>query len=61
MKWLIRVVLGLAAVVLVLVGVGFLLPSQFHVKCSVVIDAAAERVYSLIAGPREWKRWSVWN
>ncbi|MCK6428392.1 MAG: SRPBCC family protein [Burkholderiaceae bacterium] len=61
MKWLIRVVLALVVLALAFVGIGFLLPSQFHVERSVVINAPAEKVYALIADPREWKRWTVWN
>lgn len=53
MKWLIRVVLALVVLALVFVGIGLLLPSQFHVERSVVINAPAEKVYALIADPRQ--------
>ena len=61
MKWLIGIVLGLLVLVAVLVGVGFLLPSEFKIERSVLVQAPAEKVYPLIAVPREWSRWAVWN
>jgi uncharacterized protein YndB with AHSA1/START domain len=61
MKWLMRAVLAVIVLTLLFVGIGFLLPSQFHVERSVVINAPAEKVYALISDPREWKRWTVWN
>ena len=38
-----------------------LLPSGFKVQRSVEMAATPDRIYPLIADPREWKRWSVWN
>jgi uncharacterized protein YndB with AHSA1/START domain len=61
MKWLIRIVLGLLGLVVVFLAVGLLLPSQFKVERTATIAAPPEQVYALIADPREWKRWSVWN
>jgi uncharacterized protein YndB with AHSA1/START domain len=58
LKWLLIVVLALAA--LLLVG-GFALSSKFTAARSVTIQAPAEKVYALVADPREWKQWSVWN
>lgn len=61
MKWLIRIVLGVVGLVVVFLAIGMFLPSQFKVERSAMIAAPPERVYGLIADPREWKRWSVWN
>jgi uncharacterized protein YndB with AHSA1/START domain len=58
LKWLLIVVLGLAA--LLFVG-GYALSPQFKAVRSVTINAPADKVYALLADPREWKRWSVWN
>lgn len=55
------IAIGLAALVAVVLIVGFLLPSKYQVSRSTVINAPAERVYALIASPREWPRWTVWN
>ena len=58
LKWLVAVVVGLVAVLFV--G-GYVLSPKFTVTRSANIAAPGERVYALIADPREWKRWTVWN
>lgn len=61
MRLVLWIVGALVALVAVLYAVGFALPAQFRVERSIEIAAPAERVYALIASPREWKRWSEWN
>jgi len=56
-KWILIVLLALIAALFI--G-GMLLSPTFTVTRSVVIDAPAEKVYPLVADPRQWKRWSVW-
>ena len=58
LKALLVVVLALIAV---LVIGGYVLSPRFTVARSVQIDAPPDKVYALIASPREWKQWSVWN
>lgn len=58
LKWILGLVLALAAL---LVGGGLLLSPQFEVSRSIRINAPADKVYSLVASPRAWKEWSVWN
>ncbi|MDI4635024.1 SRPBCC family protein [Pelomonas sp. V22] len=52
------ILLALAAVVLV--G-GMLVSSKYHVERTVSVKAAPDKVYALVANPRMWKQWSVWN
>lgn len=61
MKWVIRIGIGLLALGVLFLGIGFMLPSQFKIQRSQQIAADADRVYALIAAPAEWKRWTVWN
>jgi uncharacterized protein YndB with AHSA1/START domain len=61
MKWLIRIVVGLVVVVAAFVAIGWQLPAEFKVQRSARIAAPADKVYALIADPREWKRWGVWS
>ena len=61
MKWLKRAVLTVAAIIALLLGIGLVLPSGFKVQRSVVVNAPAARIYPLIADPRQWKSWAVWN
>jgi len=58
LKWLGGVVVLLA---LLLVGGGLLLSPRFNVSRSTVVQAPADKVYALVASPRQWKAWSVWN
>ena len=57
-KWLLSIVVALA---LVLLGGGLLLSPKFTVSRSVTIAAPVDKVYALVASPRQWKQWSVWN
>jgi len=61
MKWLRRVLVAVVAVVALIWVIGLLLPSGFRVQRVVVIAAPPAKVYPLIADPRAWKRWAVWN
>jgi uncharacterized protein YndB with AHSA1/START domain len=58
LKTLAIILLGLLAVLLI--G-GYLLPSTFKVARSVDIAAGADKIYALVAAPRQWRQWSVWN
>lgn len=58
LKWLAIVAIGLAVVV---VGGGYLISPTFTVTRSLVVDAPPEKIYPLVAAPRMWKQWSVWN
>ena len=51
----------LVALVLGVIGFAYTLPTSFRVERSQLINAPAEKVYGLVADPREWKKWSVWN
>ena len=58
LKWVLGVVITLAAV---LVLGGMALSPKFKVSRSITINAPADKVYALLADPRRWKEWSVWN
>lgn len=60
MNFLKNTVIALAVIIVIFVGIGFLLPSEFKVERSVVIQAPAERVYAHVADLRKWKEWGVW-
>lgn len=57
-KYLLLVLLGLA---ILLLAVGYALSPKFTVSRSVLIQAPPDKIYALIADPRQWKHWSVWN
>jgi uncharacterized protein YndB with AHSA1/START domain len=47
-------------VVLLIIGAGFLLPSDVHVERSRLIDAPPEKIFALISDFEEWGSWSPW-
>jgi uncharacterized protein YndB with AHSA1/START domain len=53
--------LALLALVAVLLVGGMLLSSKFSVSRSVQVAAAPDKIYPLVASPRQWAQWSVWN
>jgi len=57
-KWIAILVAVLAVVLL---AGGSMLSPDFNVSRAITIEAPPERVYALVADPRAWKRWSVWN
>ncbi|HTN49809.1 MAG TPA: SRPBCC family protein [Burkholderiaceae bacterium] len=61
MKWLKRILLTLVVLVVLVLVVGMILPSGFKVQRSIVVNAPADRIFPLLADPREWKRWAIWN
>jgi uncharacterized protein YndB with AHSA1/START domain len=62
---LMKALKGLAIVLLALIAVllagGLLLSSRFEVTRTVQVTAPPEKIYPLVAAPRAWKQWSVWN
>lgn len=58
LKCLIATLLALATLI---IAIALLLPNEYAVERSVTINAPAEKIYPLIATPKEWKNWSVWN
>ncbi len=55
MKMVKRLLIGILLLVAVLVGIAFLLPSQFNVARSATINAPAEKIYPLIATTRQYE------
>jgi uncharacterized protein YndB with AHSA1/START domain len=58
LKWLLGSVLGLVALLAV---VGWMLSPRYTVSRSTTINAAPDKAYALVADPRHWKDWTVWN
>ena len=61
MRLALRILKYLLGIVVVLLAVGFLLPSDYSAQRSVTINAPVDKVFPLVANHKEWKRWSVWN
>lgn len=61
MKILLRILGGLAALVLVLMLAAFALPRNYRVERSVTIQAKPEAVYANVGDLRAWRKWTVWH
>ena len=61
MRWIVRIAGGLVAVAALLLVVGFVLPGTYRIERSVVIHAPPEKIYPLVAAPKRWREWSIWN
>lgn len=49
-----------AALLLLFLVVGFLLPSRWEAERSLVIEAPPGRIFPLLASPRAWRSWTPW-
>jgi uncharacterized protein YndB with AHSA1/START domain len=60
-----KIVKALLVLVLVLAALlvlgGYLISPKFSVSRSVNIAAPPDKIYALVADPRRWKEWTVWN
>ena len=61
MKFLKWAVGGVLALVALLALIGMFLPGTFKVTRSTLVAAPAAKIYPLVAEPKRWKDWSVWN
>ena len=61
MKILLKILGGLAVLVLLLVLVAFFLPRQYRIERSTVINAKPDAVLAQVADLRAWKNWGAWQ
>ena len=61
MKILLKILGGLAVLVLLLVLVAFFLPRQYRIQRSTVINARPDVVLAQVSVLRAWKGWSAWH
>ncbi len=55
-----KLVLAVVVLVVLLAGIGMLLPRQVHVERSIVIDAPRATVFALLDGFKQFNKWSPW-
>jgi uncharacterized protein YndB with AHSA1/START domain len=56
-----KIVLLIIALIIVFIVSGFLLPSKYRVKRSVVIARNDSSIFEQINSPRKWTEWVMWN
>ncbi|AWL12192.1 hypothetical protein HMF8227_01719 [Saliniradius amylolyticus] len=55
-----KLLIGVAIILVVFFGAGFLLPGDFKVERQVIIEAPADEIYPMVVDLRQWQRWGVW-
>jgi len=55
-----RILAGGAAILLVFLGVGFLLPADWEAEASGRLEAAPEMVFRFLDSPEGWREWTPW-
>lgn len=61
MKFLLRLLGGLAGLVLVAVVAAFFFPRQYRVERTTVIQARPEVVFAHFGDLRAWQKWTAWH
>ena len=61
MKFILKLVGGLALLVLLLMVAAFFLPSAYRVERTTVISAQPSVIYPHFGDLRAWKNWSAWH
>jgi hypothetical protein len=61
MKLLLKILGGLAVLVLLLVLAAFALPRQYKIQRSLVMKAKPEAVLAQVADLKAWKNWGAWQ
>jgi uncharacterized protein YndB with AHSA1/START domain len=61
MRVLKRILIGLILFIVVIIGLAYTMPNHYGVMRSIHINTSPDKIYPLIATPKEWKKWSVWN
>lgn len=61
MKIFKRIIIVLAAIIVLLSIIGLLLPSKSHIERSIVINAPIETVFEQVNVLKNWEKWSPWQ
>src|SRR5688500_924986 len=56
-----KILLGLVAVVVLLIVVGFFLPGKIEISKSITVNAPAEYAFEEVDVLQNWQKWSYWN
>ncbi len=60
MQSLKRIVIAVVAILLLVLGIGYLLPGAWQVERSVVIRAPAVSIFPHLNSLKQWREWVVW-
>ncbi|MCH8621531.1 SRPBCC family protein [Undibacterium sp. TS12] len=57
-KWTVAI---LVVAIGLIFAIAYSLPNEYKVSRSILIRSTPDKLFPLIATPKEWKNWSVWN
>ena len=60
-RWLKRLSIAAASAALIFVAIGLVLPREYAVSRSVVIEAEAEEIHGFVGDLRRWDLWGPWK
>lgn len=60
MQSLKRILIAVIAILLLVLGIGFMLPGAWQVERSVVIRAPATSIFPHLNSLKQWREWTVW-
>lgn len=55
-----KIIGSVVAALVVIIGLGFVLPDKAHVERSILVEASPEKVFALVSDFSQWSRWSPW-
>jgi len=56
-----KILIGLVVIIVILVVVGFLLPTEYEVSRYIVIDAKPSKIHDLVGDLKRWEDWMTWK
>ena len=60
MRWLKNLAMFVVVLALFLVALAYLMPAQWHVERTAVVNAPPEVIYAKVADLRQWRQWTIW-
>ncbi len=61
MKLLLKILGGLAALIVALLLAAFFFPREYRIERTITINAKAETVFALVGDLKRWKDWGAWQ
>lgn len=61
MKTLKRIIIWLVVLFALLIGVAYLLPSNYHVERSILIKGNGDMIFSMVCDFNNWNYWTPWS
>jgi hypothetical protein len=56
-----KILIGLVVIIVILVVVGFLLPTEYEVRRYITIDAKPSKIHDLVGDLKRWEDWMTWK